>query len=120
VSIFSAWSALEAKSRNAALMLGTLNNRSRPFGGRFKPTVCCCPLGRKFGFDLRGWNQVANIGRVKADLHLATQPDVVLGRFLLLLDEVPHEVPQQLGACAIAGFRWRGLAKSDSLINGRL
>jgi hypothetical protein len=87
------------------------------FGRRFKPAARRCPLSRKFGLDVRRWNQVASIGRVQADLHLATKPRVMIARLLLLLHEVPHEVPQKLGARAVPGFRGSGKLVLQSFID---
>jgi len=51
---------------------------------RFEPPSRCFPLGREFGLHLRRWYQLPGIGCVQAHLHLATEPGVVLGRFLRL------------------------------------
>ena len=61
------------------------------FARRFEPPSCRFPLGREFGLHLRRWNQLPGIGCVQAHLHLATEPGVVLGRFLRL-DEITHEM----------------------------
>lgn len=41
-------------------------------------------LGGGLGFKLYGWDQVADIGRVQTDLHLAAEPSLVLCRLLLM------------------------------------
>jgi len=52
----------------------------------------------ELGFGLGCWHQAASVGGVQAGLHLPTEPDFMLGRFLLLLHELTQEVARKLRA----------------------
>jgi hypothetical protein len=66
--------------------------------------TCGGAPGGESGSYFSGGGQVAGIGRVLADLHLAPEPGVMFSCFLLLSNEVTHEVTQQLGASAVAAL----------------
>ena len=81
-----------------------------------------CPEKTRFGFKLStrlfsalgelclnisSKHQIARVGRIQPDLHLAMKPGAMLGGILLLFDELAHEVTQKLGTSPVAGLRSR-------------
>src|SRR3546814_3538311 len=58
-----------------------LASRTDPLFRGFEAATCGRPSGRELGLNFGRWNQVASIGRVYADLHLATKPRVMRGCF---------------------------------------
>lgn len=72
--------------------------RLTPSFSAFQSATCSGALGGELGFHPSGRDQVAGMSRVLGDLHLATEPAVISFGFLLLPNEVTHEVAQQPGA----------------------
>ncbi len=72
-----------------------------PSAGGFESSPCRVSTRGKPRFDLIIGRQSPGVRRIEASLNLAAKPRVFLGRVLLLLDELAHEIAQQLRAGAI-------------------
>jgi hypothetical protein len=77
------------------------------------------PPGGGFGFGLVCGKDVAGVGCVYSCLHLTTKPHIVFGCFLLLPNEVAHEITQELRPRSIPGPGGLGKLGFQRLIDAK-